>query len=102
GLIGKAIIARRRPASHDILCTNAKNQLTRDYGLPSRATGGTPALFPQCNKARLPGFSVVAWPSSGITMVFMRLGTSPTGMALMSFMAGTSITDTERCPALET
>ncbi len=36
------------------------------------------------------------------TIVLMRLGTSPTGTAFTSFIAGTSITDTERMPALET
>src|SRR5580704_2717602 len=50
-----------------------------------------------CAAACLLGPGLVAWPpSSGITRVLLRFGTSPTGMTLVTFIATVSTTDTER------
>ena len=40
--------------------------------------------------------------SSGITSVLLRLGTSPTGMTLMTFIAAVSTTDTDFIEAFDT
>jgi hypothetical protein len=55
----------------------------------------------QCRAARLPD-AAAACPSSGITSVLLRLGTSPTGMTLITFIAAVSTTDTDFIEAFDT
>ena len=59
------------------------------------------AVESQCRAARLPD-AAAACPSSGITSVLLRLGTSPTGMTLITFIAAVSTTDTDFIEAFDT
>src|SRR5580704_10136588 len=78
---------------------------------PGRRPSRLAALAPQgdgtsveryCAAACLLGPGLVAWPpSSGMTKVPLRFGTSPTAMTLVTFIAAVSTTVTERSSELE-